>query len=128
MPVIPWKTFETPVAGTKYVAMVSCLPLKHHFALFKSMKFATEVRRQLRTAPGLVGYSLEAAILSKTLWTLSVWRDRQSLAGFVEAMPHSRVIRDMIPDMGESKFAYWTAESKEIPLDWIGAKARLQQS
>jgi hypothetical protein len=128
MPVIPWNTFEAPLAGIKYVAMVSRLPLQRHFALFKSIRLATEIRGQLSDSPGLIGYSLEAAILSKTLWTLSAWRDQASLRNFVKALPHSRVMSDMVSDMGEAKFSYWIVEANEIPLHWANAKARLRPS
>jgi len=128
MPIIPWKMAEASVAGNRYLAFISYLPLKHFRAIPNFFRFTSEIRRQLRTAPGLIGYSLDARPLARTFWTLSVWRDQQSLSDFVAAVPHSRIMQSLAPHMGKSQFAQWTVESNEIPLDWNTAKARITQS
>jgi hypothetical protein len=112
----------------RYLALISHLPLKHFRAIPKFFRFSFEIQRQLKTAPGLIGYSLEARPFSLKFWTLSVWRDGQSLRDFVGALPHNRVMRDLAPHMGKSQFAQWAVESQEIPLDWAAAKARITHS
>lgn len=128
MPVAPWKTYESPTPGIHYLALISYLPLKHFRAIPKFFRFTFEIMRQLQTSPGLIGYSLDARPFARKFWTLSVWRDRQSLQVFVSAMPHSQVMQSLAPHMGKSQFAQWTVESHEIPLDWSVAKARITQS
>jgi hypothetical protein len=128
MPVVPWKTYESPTPGARYLALISYLPLKHFRAIPNFFRFSFEIQRQLRTAPGLIGYALEARPFSRKFWTLSAWQDEQSLQDFVGALPHSRVMKDLAPHMGKSQFAQWTVESPEIPLDWAAAKARITQS
>jgi len=128
MPVVPWKTYESPTPGNRYLALISYLPLKHFRAIPKFFRFTSEIRRQLRAAQGLIGYSVEARPLARKFWTLSAWQDEQSLQDFVGALPHSRVMKDLAPHMSKSQFAQWTVESKEIPLDWAAAKARIPQS
>lgn len=128
MPVVPWKTYEPPAPGVRYLALISYLPLKHFRVLPKFFRFSFEIQRQLQTAPGLIGYSLDARPFSLEFWTLSVWRDEKSLQDFVGALPHSRVMKDLAPHMGKSQFAQWTVESGEIPLDWTAAKARITHS
>ena len=105
MPVAPWKTNGSPKPGIGYLALISYLPLKHFRALPKLFRFSFEIQRQLRSASGLIGYSLEARPFARKFWTLSVWRDQQSLHSFVGALPHSRVMRDLAPHMGKSQFA-----------------------
>ncbi len=128
MPVIPWKMAETPVAGNRYLALISYLPLKHFRAVPKFFQCTFEIQRQLRTSPGLIGYSLEAQPLARKFWTLSVWSDQQSLMDFVGRVPHGRIMRELAPHLGKSQFVRWTVESQEIPLDWNSAKARITQS
>jgi hypothetical protein len=65
MPVIPWKMAETPVAGNRCLALISYLPLKHFRALPKFFRCTIEIQRQLRTSPGLIGYSPEAQLLAR---------------------------------------------------------------
>ena len=128
MPVVPWKTYQSPAPGAPYLALISYLPLKHFRAIPNFFRFSFEIQRQLRTSPGLIGYSLEARPFARKFWTLSAWRDEQSLQDFVGALPHSRVMKDLAPHMGKSQFAQWTVESQEIPIDWAAAKARIAQS
>jgi heme-degrading monooxygenase HmoA len=125
MPMTPWIARESPSPRNRYLALISYLPLKHLRAVPKFFQLTFEARRQLRTAPGLVGYALDARPFSKKFWTLSVWRDEQSLRDFVEGMPHSKIMQELAPHMGKSRFAQWHVESGEIPLDWDAAKARL---
>ena len=117
-----------PVAGNRYLALISYLPLKHFRAIPNFFLFTSEIRRQLRTAPGLIGYSLDARPFARTFWTLSVWRDQQSLTDFVNQAPHNRIMQKLAPHLGKSQFAQWQVEAGEIPLDWRSAKARITQS
>jgi hypothetical protein len=127
MPATPWMRYERPTAGNHYLALISYLPIKHFRAVPKFFRFTLEIQRQLRNASGLIGYALEARPFSKKSWTLSVWRDQQSLTDFVERMPHCRAMKELAPHTGESQFAQWTVQAHEIPLDWQSAKARLTQ-
>jgi len=128
MPVIPWKMAETPVAGNRYLALISFLPVRHFRAIPKFFRLTSEIQRQLRTAPGLVGYSLDARPFARKFWTLSVWRDQRSLMDFVRQMPHSRITQELAAYLGKSQFAQWQVEAQDIPLDWNRAKARITQS
>jgi hypothetical protein len=128
MPIVSWKTAEPPIPGFRYLALLSYLPLKHYRAIPKFFRFTFEIQRQLRTSPGLIGYSLEAQPFARKFWTLSVWRDQQSLREFVAAMPHGKVMQDLAPHMGRSQFSQWMVEPHEIPLDWKSAKLRITQT
>jgi len=56
----------------RYLALISYLPLKHFRAVPKFFQCTFEIQRQLRTSPGLIGYSLEAQPLARKFQTLSV--------------------------------------------------------
>jgi len=125
MPVTPWKTYEPPLLGTSYFALISYLPLKHFHAIPKFFRFTYEIMSQLRSSPGLIGYSLDARPFARKFWTLSVWRDQKALMDFVGAIPHGRIMQALAPHLGKTQFAEWAVESHEVPLDWRSAKARL---
>jgi hypothetical protein len=128
MPVIPWKMAETPVAGNRYLALISFLPVRHFRAIPKFFRLTSAIQRQLRTAPGLIGYSLDARPFARKFWTLSVWRDQRSLMDFVRRLPHSRITQQLATYVGKSQFVQWQVEAQDIPLDWNSAKARITQS
>jgi hypothetical protein len=125
---MPWKMCERPAPETNYLALISYLPLKHFRAVPKFFRYSYEVMNQLRNSPGLVGYSLDAQPFGRKFWTLSVWRDQKALMDFVRAIPHSRIMQSLAPHMGKTQFVQWNVASREIPLDWNSAKARLSQS
>jgi hypothetical protein len=125
MPRAPWKAHAPAEPGRDYFALISYLPLTRFRVLPRFIRFTREVQRQLRSARGLIGYSLDAQPLHKTFWTLSVWEDRQSMMAFVREVPHSRVMQALAPHMGRTQFASWTVREMDLPLDWVSAKARL---
>jgi hypothetical protein len=128
MPVTPWKTCEPPLPGNSYFALISYLPLKHFRAIPKFFQFTYEIMSQLRSSPGLIGYSLDARPFARKFWTLSVWRDQKALMDFVGAIPHCRIMQALAPHLGKTQFEQWAVESHEVPLDWNSAKARLRST
>jgi hypothetical protein len=73
----------------------------------KFLRFVFGIRRQLADSEGLIGYSLDAHPLAKEFWTLSVWEDRDSLWRFVQKMPHSRAMQDLLPHMKQTEFFHF---------------------
>ena len=83
------------------------------------------IRKQLRTAQGLIGYTLWAKPLSKRYWTLSVWESEEALHSFMVDSPHVEVMKDLGPRMEPTKFVQWQARGLTEPPTWDEALARL---
>ncbi len=128
MPSIPWTCITPPVPGKTYLALVSYLPLRNFRAIPALFRYSVQTHRQLKTTPGVIGYSLQAKPFARKFCTLSVWEDQQSLDNFVRQIPHSQIMQAMAPHLGKSQFAQWTVTAAEIPLGWPAAKARLESS
>src|SRR5262249_2775479 len=126
MPTTPWKSFSSPEPGREYLALLSYLPLRHFRAIPKFFRFTFETQRQLNTAAGLIGYSLDAQPFRRRFWTLSVWEDSQSLMNFVRQAPHSRIMQELAPHMDRTQFVQWKVTASDFPLKWPEAKARLR--
>lgn len=127
MPSLPWKSFATPEGDREYLALLSYLPLATFRAMPKFFRYTAQIRRQLEGAEGLVGYSLEANVLNREFWTLSVWRDEEALMGFVWRNPHDRIMEDLRPHMGPTGFIRWPVSGASIPPDWEEAKRRMRE-
>jgi heme-degrading monooxygenase HmoA len=127
MPAIPWKSFAPSDSGAEYVALVSSLPLKSYGAMPAFFRFSKQIGVQLKTAKGLIGYSLLARPLTKRFWTLSVWESEEALRNFVHSPPHVTVMAEIRPRMGETKFTYWQVRGSELPLKWDEGLRRLDQ-
>ncbi len=126
MPTTPWKSFGSPEPGWEYLALLSYLPLRQYRAIPKFFRFTPETQKQLSSASGLIGYSLDAQPFRRRFWTLSVWEDSQSLMTFVQQAPHSRIMQDLAQHMDKTQFVQWKVTASDIPLKWAEAKARLK--
>lgn len=119
-----WKSFSRVEADRQYLALLSYLPLKHYQSIPLFIRLSRETQRQLETAQGLIGYSLQAQILARKFWTLSAWEDEIALMRFVLYPPHSEVMDALAPHMGRTAFIRWTVGSAQLPLNWRDAMKR----
>jgi hypothetical protein len=125
MPALPWTSIGTADPDRDYLVLASALPLRRSWATPRFLWMVLQVRRQLAGTPGLVGYSLDARPLTRRYWTLSVWEDRDALAGFVAASPHSEVMTRLRAHMGQTRFTTWQIKGSTLPPRWPDARARL---
>jgi Domain of unknown function (DUF3291) len=126
MPTLPWKTIEQPQSGRDYVVMASRLPLASHRRIPAFLRATLAIRRQLATTAGLIGYGLDAHLLRRTFWTLSVWEDEAALDAFAHGQPHAGKIAQIRPWMAGSTFVAWTAGSDQLPVTWDQARDRVR--
>jgi hypothetical protein len=126
MPTLPWTSTGEVDATHDYVVMASRLPLARYRDIFGFLRASMEIRRQLAAADGLVGYGLDARLLRRTFWTLSVWRDDDALATFARSDPHDRHVRRIRPHMKPSTFVTWIVPGAQLPMTWSQARRRVE--
>jgi heme-degrading monooxygenase HmoA len=124
MPELPWRSFGRAQSEKEYVVLLTFLPLQHGWKLPWFLLYTARVMKQLRTAKGLIGYSMLAKPLRKRFWTLSAWEDDASLNRFVHARPHKDIMTLMSPHMGKTEFVRWSVKAVEIPPSWNDALRR----
>ena len=122
----PWITFAPVDAHREYLALLSYLPLNKYSAVLGFFRFSLQIQKQLRSTPGVIGYSLRAKMLSRNFWTLSVWEHQKALTEFVATIPHGEAMRAMTPLMGPTKFTQWKVVGSSLPLSWNEAMQRSQ--
>src|SRR5947207_14484396 len=103
MPKLPWTRSSETDDNRPCVVMASYLPLARRSAIPSFVEPTMAIRRQLRTAPGLLGYSLDADLPHCQFWTLSAWVDRSSLGDVAEAEPHRSSIDHLQPGQRTTK-------------------------
>lgn len=128
MPTLPWTRRSLAEPDREYVVMASRLPLVRFRDVPGFLRATIAIRRQLAAADGLIGYSLDAKLLNKTFWTLSVWRDEQALNAFAQAGPHRDRVSAIRPHMQQSTFVTWRAPGTEMPVPWAQARQRVAAS
>jgi quinol monooxygenase YgiN len=125
MPDIPWTATGQLEPGHDYVVMASHLPLRSVTSTLRFFRAVAAVRKQLRSAPGLVGYTLRAKPLARDYWTLSVWTDRSALQTFMGTPPHVGVMSSLKPYMRPTKFIQWNITAADGQPSWTEALDRL---
>ena len=125
MPTLPWTSLGEVDAARDYVVMASRLPLARYRDIPRFLRASLDIRRQLANSEGLVGYGLDARLLRRTFWTLSVWRNEADLATFAHADPHDRHVRRIRPLMNTSTFVTWTVPGAQLPVTWAQARRRV---
>ena len=125
MPDIPWTAAGEMEPGREYVVMASHLPLRSVTSTVRFFRAVAAIRKQLRSAEGLVGYTLRAKPLARKYWTLSVWNDRDALAQFMRTPPHIGIMSSLKPLMAPTRFVQWQITAAEGRPSWSDALERL---
>ena len=123
---LPWTTRAPIEPGTGYLVMASHLPLKRITSTIRFFRGVAAIRKQLATAPGLIGYTLRAKPLARDYWTLSVWQDEKTLREFMRTPPHAGLMTSLRPLMGPTKFTTWEITSADGRPSMAGALQHLK--
>src|SRR5262245_28658132 len=118
MPASPWTTKTAPAPEATYVVMGTYLPLRGYRFIPRFIAESMKIRRQLAGADGLVGYALDAHLLRKEFFTVSVWESQHALHRFARSEPHASITRTKRARMGPSKFRTWSATGGDVPVAW----------
>ncbi|HEX2048373.1 MAG TPA: hypothetical protein VHF27_11440 [Acidimicrobiales bacterium] len=128
MPALPWiRGTATAEPGSRLTVLATRLPLRKHRHIPAFLGWTLRIRGQLGTAPGLVGYSLDAHVLAKTFWTVSAWADQAAMEDFVRQDPHASAMAAVRPHMGGSTFVFWTVTPEELPVKWGDVRHRVEE-
>ena len=121
----PWQPLVQPQSDRDYLALLSYLLLRSYRKIPSFFRYTFKIERQLRASAGLIGYALQADLLSREFSTLSVWDGDAALTDFVQHAPHSTVMEKLRPHMGPTKFTYWQINGAAIPPTWQEARGRM---
>ena len=88
---------------------------------------SSRVQKQLSQTPGLIRHEVRAKFLRKEFWTLSLWKDKESVDAFVRAEPHLTAVTRFEEWAEEgAAFVRWTGSDGSI--NWNEAMQRLKTS
>lgn len=126
MPALPWtKGVHRPADGDELHVLTSRLPLRRYADVPRFLYWTALVRGQLVSAPGCVGFALDAKLVTKTFWTLSAWSDKAAMDEFAHSGTHARMLADMAGRLGAPTFTETGATTADIPLRWAQARERI---
>lgn len=88
--------------------------------------YVERVEAILPQRKGFVGYSKRADFLGNEAWTLSVWKDKESLIAFLESDEHTHAVDKAMRTLEDGKFARLSVTPDELPVPWERALAALE--
>jgi quinol monooxygenase YgiN len=125
MPDVPWTAAQEMQPEREYLVMAYHLPLRSIRSTVRFFRAVAVIRKQLRSADGLIGYTLRAKPLTRDYWTLSVWNGRAALDQFMRTPPHLGVMSSLKPFMGPTRFIQWQITVADGRPTWSEALQRL---
>ena len=110
---------------TDYTCVATFLPLKSWKYMLSFQRLSSKVLKQIKENEGAANYAVRADLLKKHFWTLSIWKDQDSLRRFIMTEPHATAVKKFTEWAGEgSAFVEWS--SPENTIDWPEAFKKLQ--
>ncbi len=125
MPDLPWSSRAAVEPSVAYVVMASHLPLVKVSGTVQFFRAVFAIRKQLADTDGLIGYTLRAKPLARDYWTLSMWKDVDSLRRFAGSPPHVQLMASLKPLMGSTKFVQWERSGMDGRPSWTDAMEHL---
>lgn len=120
----PWKRFALPAPDREYAVLLTYLPLRRFRTIPRFLRDTRNIAEQLETAPGLMGYSFKAQLLSRRFWTLSAWEDEDALRAFSYDGVHRDVMLSLRAEMDPTRFIRWRLRGRDLPPTWKDALGR----
>ncbi len=126
MVTISWKSFSEVNPKSKYLAQASIIERKSIWSFFSFLMQARKVQGQLKTAKGLVGYSMRMEFFGKKGGVLSVWANESALTEFAHTGQHSQAMKKFKPLTESYKVIKWEISGSEVPPKWEEALKKSQ--
>ena len=125
MPTFPWTTIADLDPQHEYFVMVTRFIVTRYRHIPEVVRATQAIWQVLAASDGLLGYSLQAGLAHRTLSTLTVWRDRDAMNGFVRSAAHASVVEKSRHCMAGSTFVSWTAFGADLPPTWAIVDRRI---
>jgi hypothetical protein len=124
-----WKQIAAVDPEKEYVAFTSRLFLKSPLRLPAFLAQSPKITKQVRAAPGIVGWSLGMNLPTLEFYTLSAWENAESLRAFVHAGAHGETVKQFEQATRRpSIFVQFRVAGRELPLRWDDAIARQNET
>lgn len=118
---LPWR--DVAEAEGPLVVSVTRLRMRRWRDVPAFLRASLRLRRDLAAAPGAVTLGLAAEPFARTFWTLSAWRDEESLKAYVGSPGHAAAMRRFRRLMADADSARWTTDGGRP--SWDEARERL---
>jgi heme-degrading monooxygenase HmoA len=87
--------------------------------------YIRRIDEALSRSEGMIAASKRFEILGSRAWTMTVWRDEDSLRRFLETDAHKAAVRRVYEMIDRGRFVTFVAAPRDLPLNWEHVELRL---
>ena len=118
---VPWVPGRSPVEAGEAVAISTLFVMNGLRSLPPFIRETRKVLKQLRDAPGLIGYTIQARSIRGPFWTLSAWSDQANMRVFIESGAHQHATIAVARHMERFATSSWLISQEDLPPSWSRA-------
>lgn len=123
---IAWAHIRPLQEDQEYVVIATRFDLGSRTRLPKVFAVAQNLISGFIGTPGMIGYSLRANVLNRSLWTVSAWESDADLRRFVGGPAHGLAVRQTVEWMKSSRFVSWKTSNSGLPQSWTPVENRMR--
>lgn len=123
MPALPWSVRGSLPPTYACFVTATQLRLRRYWSLPAHLWHLRTLRRQLRAADGLLGFTFATRLRDLTFWTIAAWADPDAAAIFGKT--HDAFSQAFAPQVAASADVSWSCLVEELPIAWPEARHRL---
>lgn len=127
MPRIPWIKPDKS-SQEEVIIFASRFEVTSQKWSFRFIVGTVRLFKQMMTAKGCVGLSLDADLIHGVFCTVSAWTDRSALNRWSALQPHRRIATSLAPSMRSVVLTSWSEKSGALPLRWPDVHTRLTEA
>jgi len=95
-----------------------------HAAFWRSIG---KIDAVLPSQPGLIAHAKRRELLGDEAWTVTAWRDEESLRAFVQSEVHTEAMATAANSFIDARFARVAVPAERLPLPWREVLAILER-
>lgn len=101
--------------------VVALTEVEIHGSLLNQLTFwrrVSSVRSNIESNNGYLAGSIRREIFGSNAWTMTVWKDEDSIDNFIYSQEHERAMKEGAPAVKKGRFFRIRKQWRELPLAW----------
>lgn len=121
----PWKSNERLDPSRTYVGVATTLDSRHLRTTPMMFVGAQATAKQMKAAPGCIGFASQARPLKKNYRSISVWESEEALRAFVHSGAHGDLVNSTRAEVESFRSVHWTLSGADGRPTWREGSRRL---
>lgn len=121
----PWKSNERLDPSRTYVGVATTLNSRRFRSTPKMFAGAQATAKQMKAAPGCIGFASQARPFKKNYRSISVWESEEALRAFVHSGAHGDLVKSTRAEVESFRSVHWALDGADGRPTWREGSQRL---